>query len=124
MFKITGKEIGITRGDSGTITLKVPLNTTPQTYYQFEANDIITFGVYNKKGLQDDALILKEIVVSEQTETINISLTSDDTTILLIENKPIECWYEIQLNHEQTLIGYDDDGAKTFTLYPEGSDAI
>ena len=36
-------------------------------------------------------------------------------------NKPVEYWYEIELNNEHTVIGYDDNGAKIFMLFPEGS---
>jgi hypothetical protein len=38
-------------------------------------------------------------------------------------NKPIEYWYEIQLNYYQTIVGYDESGPKLFMLYPEGEDS-
>ena len=37
-------------------------------------------------------------------------------------NKPIEFWYEIELNGDSTIIGYDEEGAKRLILYPEGAD--
>lgn len=37
-------------------------------------------------------------------------------------SKPIEYWYEIELNGDSTIIGYDNDGAKKLILYPEGAD--
>ena len=52
-----------------------------------------------------------------------ISLNKEDTTIGDIINTPIDYWYEVQLNPEtnpQTIIGYDENGAKIFRLYPEG----
>ena len=62
----------------------------------------------------------KSIEVTEDTNIVDISLSSSDTTIGEMSNKPIEYWYEIQLNREQTIIGYDDNGPKLFMLYPEG----
>lgn len=35
---------------------------------------------------------------------------------------PAQYWYEIQLNKEQTILGFDDKGPKMFILFPEGSD--
>ena len=37
-------------------------------------------------------------------------------------NIPTEYWYEIELNNENTVIGYDNNGPKLFVLYPEGED--
>ena len=52
-------------------------------------------------------------------------MTGEDTKIGQVINKPIDYWYEIELNPEinpQTVIGYDNDGAKIFKLFPEGAD--
>jgi hypothetical protein len=54
-----------------------------------------------------------------------MALTKKDTTIGEIINKSREYWYEIELNPDtasQTIIGHDEDGAKKFVLYPEGSE--
>ena len=59
----------------------------------------------------------------EATTSVDLSLDSTETTIGDIINKPVEYWYEIQLNPDtepQTIIGYDENGAKIFKLYPEG----
>ena len=32
----------------------------------------------------------------------------------------VEYWYEIELNDEETVIGFDKDGAKVLNLYPKG----
>lgn len=115
MFKIENKTIKINRGDIGTITLTIPDHI-------FQKGDVITLGVYTKKGLQKESKLLKNVVVEEATASVDIPLTKEDTTIDEIQNKPITYWYEIQLNHEQTVVGYDDESTADFILYPEGSD--
>lgn len=119
MFKIRKNEISINRGDIASIKLKIPME---EGFYEFQPDDVITFGVYEPNKYHKEAVILKEIVVEEPTEKVTIELTSEDTRIGELINEPIPYWYEIQLNHEQTIIGYDDKGAKYFNLYPEGSD--
>lgn len=56
MFKIENKTIKINRGDIGTITLTIP-------DYIFQKGDVITLGVYTKKGLQKESKLLKNVVV-------------------------------------------------------------
>ena len=121
MFKIDAdtKIIHCTRGDKGIIELKVPLNDTE--FYKFQQDDIITLGVYTAKKMNEEPLIYKEITVENEADSVDIGLTSEDTKIGELINKKVDYWYEIELNHEQTLIGYDEDEAKIFRLYPEGS---
>lgn len=120
MFKILNKnKILINRGDICTINLSIPLED--KTYYIFERGDIISFDVYPKEKYQVEPVIHKEITVEEEGSTsVEISLTSEDTKIGNIINKPETYWYEIQLNYEQTILGYDQNGPKYFMLYPEG----
>ncbi len=123
MFKIDSntKQIMITRGDIGTISVSA-LNDDG-TDYEFQVGDIIRFGVFTKKNMNDIKL-QKDVEVITATTEVDINLSSEDTTIGDIINKPVDYWYEIQLNPDtepQTLIGYDDEeGARLFTLYPEG----
>ena len=121
MFKINGTNILLTRGDKCTITLKV----TPKENEEFIFNpgDIISFSVYNKKGLDSEPLLSKETIINESTNIVDISLNGDDTKIGDLSNKPIDHWYDIQLNYDQTIIGYDNNGPKILTLYPEGIEA-
>lgn len=119
MFKInpTTKEIKITRGDIGTIELSI-------NGYTFKAGDILRFKVFKFQDCKCIEL-QKDITINEETETISIPLTSEDTRIGDLINRPTKYWYEIELNPEtacQTIVGYDDEGEKIFRLYPEGSD--
>lgn len=115
MFKIEENTIHLTRGDKATINLSVE-------DYTFKVGDTIEFRVYNKRGLDKQAILTKEITVEAETEKIDISLSSDETKFGEIVNKPVTYWYEIELNDNQTIIGYDEDGAKELILYPEGAE--
>ena len=117
MFKIEGKTIKINRGDKGVIGLTIP-------GYQFQVGDIVTIGVYEKKGLERNSKLFKSIEVETTCDELEIKLTKEDTSIDEIVNKPITYWYEIELNNETTIVGYDEEGPAEFILYPEGSDIV
>ena len=60
-----------------------------------------------------------------EEDSVRIRLRREDTKIGDIIHKPVKYWYEVELNPDtepQTIVGYDDDGPKIFTLYPEGAD--
>ena len=125
MFKISDKTIHITRGDEGTISIKVPIDrtTTPITYYEFQPDDVITFTVKRKNGFNSEEYALrKEVVLTEATTNPLVSLTREDTLIGPLINKPVTYWYELTLNDNQSFVCYDEDGAKEFILYPDGFD--
>ena len=122
MIKIDNKkkQISINRGDDNIgFIFSIPLDQEEK--YEFQVGDVIVFSVYNKEGLNDSALLIKTIEIQEPTEEVEINLTKEETAIGDIQNKPVECSYEIQLNNN-TIIGYDEKGAKKFIVYPEGSD--
>ena len=122
MFKIDDetKLIELTRGDLAGINLSIE-------DYTFRANDKIQLNIYNARRMNTEPVFTKEWVVPEATETFNIQLSSNDTKFGVMKSKPIDYWYEIQLNGNQTIIGFDDEinkdskkGEKIFRLYPEG----
>lgn len=115
MFLIDGDTINITRGDKGIIELTIE-------DYIFSAGDIIEFRVYEKNGLDKLPVLSKKITVTEESTSVQIELTSEDTKIGNIQNQSRKYWYEIELNDNQTVIGYDANGAKTLILYPEGAE--
>lgn len=121
MFKIEGKTIHCTRGDRGTI--KFSAETCEGENYVFKVGDKVIFAVKPKKGFSSEEYSMrKEIEVLEETEQVDIELTGEDTSVGELINKPTTYWYEISLNSDQTIIGYDEDGAKEFILYPEGDE--
>lgn len=123
MFKIKNNTIYCTRGDKGNIPVTLPLNEEKTEFYKFQVGDKVRIGVYEEDNLEGCALILKEVEVTEISELVSIPLTSDETRIGDIINEPTDYWFEVILNDDTTILGYDEElGAKIFQLLPEGSD--
>ena len=123
MFFIdVNKTIHLTRGDIAVIQVGA---MNGENIHTFSAGDIIRLNVFEKK--QPDSIVLqKEVTAGDGVETVDISLSRNDTKIGELISKPVEYWYEIELNPDtmpQTLIGYDNNGPKIFRLYPEGDDS-
>lgn len=156
MFKIQKSTIHCSRGDTGTIELKVPyvdnngyiqykdisdnvywydsvknilydedyeessvsLSTLTEQFYQFQIGDEIRFNIYEKKGYDKTPCLSKLITVDTVGDTVTIVLSEEDTTFGEIPNKEIEYWYDVTLNDDLTVIGYDESGAKLFMMYP------
>ena len=122
MFKIENKQIHLTRGDIANIG--VSTKNEDNTDYEFKVGDVVRFSVFKKKDC-NCVVLTKDVTVSVPTMEVDINLTGADTKIESIISKPVDYWYEVVLNPDtkpQTIIGYDTDGAKTLTLYPEASD--
>ena len=156
MFKIQNSTIHCSRGDTGSITLRLPytdghnyiqykdvsdnvywydpvrkilydddyeessvsLATLTEQLYQFQIGDEIKFNIYEKKGYDKTPLLSKTFVVDTADYELTITLTEDDTTFGDIPNKETEYWYDITLNEDLTVVGYDESGAKLFMMYP------
>lgn len=111
--------IHITRGDAAIVAFTA---TIGGTNYEFKVDDVVRFKVFAKKGC-DDVVLIKDVTVTEPTSTVEFFFEKKDTTIGDVISKPVDYWYEVELNPEtrpQTMLGYDEDGAKVFKLYPEG----
>ena len=123
MFVINeDKSIYITRGDVAFFSLSV--NTETGEAYKFQPGDVVRMKVFEKKAC-DNVVLTKDFGIEEETEEIEILLEEKDTKIGKVISKPTDYWYEVELNpytDPQTIIGYDEDGAKIFRLYPEGND--
>ena len=120
MFKIDGTTIKINRGDIMNFKFSIPLETGEN--HKFKVGDVLSFGVFGKKEMDELPLLYKEFIVEEEdTEKVSMSFTSEEMKFGELINKPTDYWYEIQLNGKQTVLGYDDvTGAKIIRLYPEG----
>lgn len=122
MFKIIDSTIHCSRGDKGIISLKIPIDGTDE-YYQFKVGDKIKLNIYNKKGYGENPLKTIEAEVTEECNSVDIYLTEENTTFGEISNKAITYWYDITLNDNQTVVCYNEDGAKEFIQYPaKGAD--
>lgn len=123
MFTILDdKTICLTRGDIANLVVSA-IQENGFTH-KFSVDDVIRFKVYKRKDC-GKVMIQKDVTVSEECEEVTIFLTSEETRIGELINKPEDYWYEIEVNPEtapQTIIGYDEHGAKIFRLFPEGSD--
>lgn len=110
-----------TRGDIVVIGVTAKDNGVS---YQFQPGDILRINVYGKKDAET-VVLQKDFPVPEITEKVQIYLTGEDTKIGEVISKHKDYWYEVVLNPEtypQTIIGYNEDGACLFRLFPEGDD--
>ena len=121
-----GTTLKVTRGQSGSITFGA---LTPEGEpYTFVAGDVVRLNV-TKEGKENMVVMSVDTIVEEDTEEVTISITSFDSKIGTVINKPTDYWYDIELNPDsslaqmlsiaQMLLGYDDEGPKIFKLYPE-----
>ena len=111
--------ISVTRGDAATFSVGATIDGTA---YTFKADDVVRFKVFAKKDCTD-VVLQKDVEATEGASAVEISLEREDTKIGEVISKPVEYWYEVELNpntYPQTIIGYDENGAKVFKLFPEG----
>lgn len=111
--------IYITRGDAASFDL---VAEDGDVSHLFQPGDVIRFSVCAKKDCTN-VVLQKDFPVTTETDRVEIYLEEKDTKIGGLISKPVEYWYEVVLNpftNPQTIIGYDDDGAKIFKLFPEG----
>ena len=122
MFVLNGDlSIYATRGDIVFFSVTAEDDGVP---YTFKAGDVVRMKIFGKKDAQS-VVLEKDFGVLEDTEEVEIFLDKEDTKIGEVISKPRDYWYEIELNpydNAQTIIGYDEDGAKVFKLFPEGAD--
>lgn len=112
--------IYLTRGDIASIQITA-LNSSGEEYL-FKNGDIVRFSIF-EKGRYDNLVLRRDVEVTTETKFININLSGNDTKIGELINKPKPYWYEVELNPDtapQTIIGYDNNGPKILTLFPEG----
>jgi hypothetical protein len=109
--------IELSRGDSATINLTIPLDD--DNNYEFEVGDIIKLRVYEKNGYTKAPVLEKDFEVDEATEQVNIELNEEDTLFAPESNKALTYWYDISLNETQTIVGYSsENGPKLFIITP------
>lgn len=111
--------INITRGDAAVISVTANIDNQG---YVFKVGDVVRFKVFAKKDCED-VVLKKDVKVTEETSAVDVTLNKEDTKFGNVISKPTDFWYEVELNPDtkpQTIIGYDENGAKVFRLYPEG----
>lgn len=122
MFKVNeDKSIYLTRGDHIQLTL---MASDGDDAYTFRQGDLVRFKVFEKKNCEN-VVLQKDFRVESDTTEVVITLEEEDTKIGEEISKPKDYWYEVEVNPDiqpTTIIGYDEDGAKIFKLFPEGGD--
>lgn len=131
MVAIDGNTIHITRGDTtmgkyNKLAFYFPVynyETGEEEKYLFQLDDEITFVVFERKGYTRKEILakkytLKDLGYTEPTEIVEIPLTKEDTEVFELTNKAKTYWYDLVLNDEITMLGYDDESAKKIIVYP------
>ena len=122
MFVINeDNSIYATRGDI-VFFLVSAFDTVDGKQYTFQPGDVVRINIHGRKEC-DNVVLQKDFPVNVETDKVEIFLTEEDTKIGESISKPKDYWYEVCLNPDtnpQTIIGYDEDGAKVFKLFPEG----
>jgi hypothetical protein len=122
MYRVNeDNSIYVTRGDIAFIHVSIDNDGKP---YTFQVGEVLRLKVYGKKNCED-VVLQKDFPVTAITQEMVLYLTESDTKIGDVISKPKDYWYEIELNpydDPQTVIGYDEDGARVFKLFPEGAD--
>lgn len=124
MFLINDDDMSIylTRGDTALFPVYAMKSETER--YVFQPGDVVRIKVFEKKACEN-VVLQKDFGIEEETEFATIQLDERETKIGEVISKPKDYWYEIELNpftEPQTIVGYDDDGAKVLKLFPEGAD--
>ncbi|MGN1298236.1 MAG: hypothetical protein ACI4VH_07515 [Clostridia bacterium] len=118
-MEIKDKEIHINRGDRLLMDFSIDNKGTD---YIFQEGDRLKFSIYEKKGMNKPPVLQKEIIPIVGLTSVDIDIPGSEMKIGEMTNNPIEYWYVIKLNDDETVMGYDDDDAKILILYPEGAD--
>lgn len=112
-----------TRGDAVYFPVE---KTQGDMKYQFQPGDIVRFKVFEKKNCSK-VVLMKDFLVEAEATAVNIFLSRFDMKFGEIINKPVDYWYEVELNPDtnpDTFIGYNEDGPAIFKLFPEAKDVV
>lgn len=114
--------IYVTRGDA--VAFGVTMTDDKEEPQNFLPGDVVRLKVYGKKN-PAHVVLQKDLRVVDETESVSIYISSEETKFDNLISKPKEYWYDVELNPDgdtQTIIGFDEDGAKVFKIFPEGAD--
>jgi hypothetical protein len=122
MFKVNEDlSIYATRGD---IVFFSVMAVDEDFTYEFQPGDVVRMSIFGKKDAEN-CVMQKDFPVVMACTEVFIHLEEQDTKIGESISKPTDYWYEVVLNPDtapQTIIGYDEDGAKVFKLFPESEE--
>ena len=112
MYLIKDNKIEVSRGDAFSIDFTIE-------NYVFQPSDVVKMSVFDKGSDFEDYYVEIDGQIDTENNKVVFSFSEDDTsTIGEAISKPTTYWYEISLNGDQTVLGYDDDGPKEMIIYP------
>ena len=85
-----------TRGDIVCLNVSA-MDDSTGTQYEFQAGDIVRMKIFGKKDAES-IYLSKDFPVVAKTYAVGIMLTEEDTKIGDVISKPMDYWYEIELN--------------------------
>lgn len=127
----TTKTISFNRGDIVDFVFRV---TQGDSDYEFASSDYIRLNIVAKKAYTKGTIFSKKFICEEGESTVQIELTPAETkSICDMLDKAETFWYELVLNDNMTIIGYDssiaelignEEGAKRLIVCPEGGEGV
>jgi hypothetical protein len=132
MIAVEGTTIHLTRGDSthknyNNLAFEYPiynLATKQEEKYIFQLDDKISFVVMSKKGYTKEEIFRKEYTLrdigyKQPSEVVELPLDEEETKLFPLSNKAQTYWYDLILNDNTTMLGFDNEGGKRLVVYPE-----
>ena len=83
----------------------------------YKVGTTFKFSIVDEK--YDDVVFQKEFEVKEECSEFFLTFTNEEMRFYKPISQEREFYYEIEMNDDTTLIGYDEDKHKKFILYPE-----
>ena len=120
----TNYSIEINRGDMLAMTIKA--NDSNGDPYIFKVDDVVRFKIMERNKCEN-VILQKDVKVTEEMESVPVIISSEEMKIGNIINKPVDYWYEVELNPNTssaiTILGYKKKtGPRILSLTPEGGD--
>lgn len=120
----TGNNNSIEVNRGNILVMNVTTNKPDGSPYIFQPGDVLRFNVMERNNC-NNIVLQKDFTVETESADVQIVAFSDEMKFGPIINKPVDYWYEIELNPDTpgtvTIIGYDTaTGPKILTLTPEG----
>ena len=98
MIKLNGTTILATRGDVGSILIKLKEGQT------FKTGQTVSLIVVKKYGYTEQPVFTKSVNVTEDSNSVLIPIEEKDTKFEEIQNKYQDYWYNIVVDNNKTLL--------------------
>ena len=97
---IDDRNIEVTRGNVLALTV---MAENEGTEYQFSKDDIIRFKIMEAKNV-NNVILQKDFKVLDNTTEQDIEIAADEMKIGNLSSKPIDYWFEIELNPDMKFM--------------------